>query len=357
MVLGAGRLAQAIVLALPFIFARERNANKVHVVICSRSVRRAEWLATLGRSRLVLESEQIEFSSLCLDWSDSDRLAEIIAAVSPTVILHTASHQSVWSLQFTSNEWSRLVLAGGYGVTAALQAALLPRLGFAIAASGTTPIVVNACYPDLVNAGREIMGVNILCGLGNVALLAEVLRQRLDPKADAPLRVLAGHWDVLQAFKSPDERIELPRVWLGNTQIECFHINKKIRLESDPSLNSLSAVTSASLLNSLITDRPSGLFHVPGPFGLPGGYPCSIQNGSLRLNLPKGLAADDAISWNDRRNLLDGAVVRGSRVEFSEQCASAIAGWSVELSKGFDFGEVSDVASAFLELRRELGGS
>src|SRR3546814_14891886 len=50
--------------------------------------------------------------------------------------------------------------------------------------------------------------------------------------------------------------------------------------------------------------------HVPGPHGLPGGYPVRVDShGALELDLPESLARGDAIAWNARFEEQKGLVV------------------------------------------------
>jgi hypothetical protein len=289
-----------------------------------------------------------------LDWSNVDQMAATIAAVAPTAILNTASLQSPWSLG-TVSAWSRLVREGGYGVTVALQAALLPALGRALISAGSSAVVVNACYPDVVNAGARRMGVDIRCGIGNIALVAESFRQHLDVSADRNLRLLAGHWDVSELSLPPEQRSEFPLVWLDGRTVEVSRIRRTPRLSADATVNAFGAGASTALMYALATNLDwSG--HVPGPWGELGGYPVRIEAGQLQYDLPRNVTLDEARRWNTERCERDGALVEhGRHLRFSARAEALIRSVAPELAGGFDFKDVESAARAFMELRDVMG--
>jgi hypothetical protein len=351
LVLGCGSLAREIALAMPLIASR--YDDDLTLMVAARDAGRARWLAQLVRARSFAAGVCLTVRYYKLDWSSVDQMAAMIAAAAPTVILNTASLQSFWSLT-SDNRWSRLVRQGGYGVTAALQAALLPQLGRALSSSSTRATVVNACYPDVVNAGARRMGLSILCGIGNIALVAELYRQHLADSADRAIRVLAGHWDVSELSKPCEHRSDHPLVWENGGAVEPGRVSSAPALSGDATLNAFGAGTSAALLYSLATGR-SWNGHVPGPMGELGGYPIRLEAGQLFYDLPRTVTFGAARAWNTERCERDGAVVEeGTRLRFSAKAVETIRVVAPELAAGFDFKDVESAARAFLELRDGL---
>jgi hypothetical protein len=348
LLLGCGALAREIALAIPSIVSRHDAA--LTLIIAARSADRALWLAQLVRARSFAGGVPLSVWSHEIDWSNVDQMAATIAAIAPTAILNTASLQSPWSLG-TADAWSRLVRRGGYGVTVALQAALLPALGRALSSAGSDAIVVNACYPDVVNAGARRMGVEIRCGIGNIALVAELLRQHLAVTADCTLRLLAGHWDVSELSLPPEQRSDFPLVWQNERPVEVERICRAPPLSADATVNAFGAGTSAALMYALATNRDwSG--HVPGPWGELGGYPVRVEAGRLHYDLPRNVTLDEARRWNTERCERDGAFVeQGTHVRFSARAEMLIRSVAPELAGGFDFKDVESAARAFMELR------
>jgi len=351
LLLGCGSLAREISLAVPLIASR--YDDELTLMVAARDAGRARWLAQSVRARSFAAGVSLTVRYYKLDWESVDQMAAMITAAAPTVILNTASLQSSWSLA-ADNGWSRLVRQGGYGVTAALQAALLPQLGRALRSSGSLAVVLNACYPDVVNAGARRMGVLIRCGVGNIALVAELLRQHVAPSGARAIRVLAGHWDVGELSHSPGQRSDYPLVWLNGRRLDPERISGAPPLAADETLNAFGAGASAALLCSLATGR-SWSGHVPGPLGELGGYPIRLETGQLYYDLPQSETFEAARAWNTDRCERDGAVVEeGTRLRFSAKAAESLHRVAPELAAGFDFKDVESAARAFLELRDVL---
>lgn len=351
LVLGGGSLAREVLLALPG--AAVIKGLELDVVVASRDRARAEWLCLLGAARAKAINAAVRYYSVGLSWESDEILAETIGQIHPNMILHTASLQSAWSMN-GDDAWSRLCRLGGYGITTALQAALLPRLGRALRACGFDGPLINACYPDVVNAGAAAMGLRITCGLGNIALLAALFGRYLGWPPHA-LRLLAGHWDVNEMSKPCGERCRLPAVWLDETRVSDAYVQHCPPLFGDSSMNALSAGATAAMLCAFLTDDDLPTFHVPGPCNLIGGYPVRLSGGALAIDLPAGVALEEAIVWNRARALLDGATVEaGERLVFEPLAAERLATVAPELSDGFKFQDVEWVAAAFLDLRSRL---
>jgi len=352
LILGCGALAREIALAIPTT-ARHFGREEFTVIVAARDAARAAWIARLGCARSHAARAPVKFIHLELDWNDIDKLATVVKTAAPTVILNAASLQSAWSLT-AANAWSELVKKGGYGVTAALQAALLPQLGRALQRAHISAPVINACYPDVVNAGGLRMGIEIFSGIGNIALIAELLRQHLAESNFARLHLLAGHWDVNQFMRPPTERSDLPQVWGDESTLPLEAILGAPLLAGDVTLNAFGAGLSASLLYSVAT-RSDWTGHVPGPQGELGGYPVALRAGTISVDLPRGLTLDAARAWNFNRCERDGAVVEsGARLYFSDRAAHLLSTVAPRLAEGFDFRDVETVAEDFIELRASL---
>jgi hypothetical protein len=352
LVLGCGSLAREIALAIPLVVSRYDH-HDLTLSVAARDAGRARWLAQLVLARCSAAGISFPVRHYEVDWSSVDQMAAMITAAAPTVILNTASLQSFWSLA-ADNGWSRFVRQGGYGVTAALQAALLPQLGRALSTCASRATVVNACYPDVINAGARRMGLNILGGIGNIALVAELLRQHLGPCGARAIRILAGHWDVSEFFRPPEQRSDFPLVWDNGGTVDPERLANAPALAADATLNAFGAGVSAALLCSLATGR-SWNGHVPGPLGELGGYPIRLEAGELNYDLPQSMTFAAARAWNTERCERDGAVVEaGMRLRYSPQAAQAIRALAPDLAAGFDFKDVESAACAFLELRDVL---
>jgi hypothetical protein len=95
--------------------------------------------------------------------------------------------------------------------------------------------------------------------------------------------------------------------------------------------------------------------HVPGPAGLPGGYPVVLAVGKLDLDLPAGLARADAVAWNARFEAENGLFIGADgRAEFRGRLRERLAAESPALAAGFHVADLEAVAADFRELRDRL---
>jgi len=186
---------------------------------------------------------------------------------------------------------------------------------------GDASLFVNACYPDVVNAFLRDRRHGPLLGIGNFSNLvpgltlafAEELGERPD---SLRIQLICNHYTGLNAptvggsagtpyhltvtypggrlaFDGPDD---YPFAILKRR-------SSRIRgLEGQGVTVNSAATVLATLLNG---DRRR--HHVPGPFGLVGGYPVEIrEDGTVELDLPPGIDQARAIEINVGGQEFDG---------------------------------------------------
>lgn len=351
LLLGSGSLIQELVVALSSY--RLKNNKKLTVFIASRNAKRISWLKYLGNSRAYSLGTNVVFSARHIDLNNAEQLTEFLLKESPDVILLGASYQSVWELS-EKNAWSELVRKSGYGITAPLQGVLLSVLNRALILSeNKSSKVINACYPDLINCAAAGTRVSPVCGIGNVALIAENFRQYLKCKKADKLQVIAGHWDVAQATQDFLERKNLPLVWLNNKPLHENLILNAPSLANDQSLNAFNASLSSKLILTIV-GKETGDFHAPGPENLLGGYPIHVKQGEVYLDLPDNAEIDKIKKWNFKRSELDGAVVEEGKITFSDEGEKLLKTIDPKLKTAFEFSEMEDLAEEFVKLKKYL---
>jgi hypothetical protein len=97
--------------------------------------------------------------------------------------------------------------------------------------------------------------------------------------------------------------------------------------------------------------------HVPGPGGLPGGYPVRVTKAKVELNLPAAVSKQDAINWNLQFEVVDGvSITPDGYVRYSEQARREISKVSPELATGFHVRDLDSAQQALQVLRTRMGG-
>ncbi len=326
----------------------------LRVCVAGRDANRAAWIASAGNARARSLGGSACFRPGVLGYDASWTPGDLIAETQPRVTVQLASLQSPWDLARDS-AWSRLVSEGGYGLTVSLQATLALRTARALAEVPGAGLLVNGCYPDLVNPILAANGCAPVAGLGNVAIAAALLATRLESGANEPVRVVAHHQHIAELQLPPSARRHAPRVWVGEREENGIATSlEDCMLPRDESLNALTAATPWMLLCCLLGRTAPARTHAPAPNGLTGGYPVRASEGSVELDLPASVTVQAAQSWNQEAAKRDGAWIEDGRIVYAPIATKELRRYSPELALGFAASDVEDAAAGFVELRSRL---
>lgn len=327
------------------------------VVIAGRNVERLKWLGTAANARAAIFGSPVQFVTDTFDLRSVDSVAEGLKRWSPSVVVQSASLQSPWSVDRPDSAWSRLVNAAGFGITLAFQSMLPVRTASALQAIGSSACFVNTCYPDGVNQVLHARKLPITCGVGNIAIFSSVIAGTFAPEERAAIRVLAHHQHLVQWRKPGAERGGVPpRVW--NSETEMTGVQDRFRHIQLP-FRDLNVISGGSAAPVLVALAGHGDYrgHVPGPRGLPGGYPVRVSSAAVALDLPLALDVDAAIAWNRQFEDADGvSVTAEGRVVYSPRARAALGDVSAELAGGFEVGDLEAAHAELQALRTRLGG-
>jgi hypothetical protein len=243
----------------------------------------------------------------------------------------------------------------GLGISAILQARLSLEVARAVAAAMPSAYFVNCCYPDVANGMIAAAGLPITCGIGNVAILAHAFAGLLGP-AHGRLQLLAQHAALAAFRRPPAERADsaAPRVWLDGQELD--HVMQRfasVQLAAEPVID-ISGASGVPLFLAMI-EGSTWQGHVPGPAGLPGGYPVVLRNGTLDLDLPPGLSRAAAIDWNAAFEQRNGVVVSADgRVRYTGRVDAALRAVSSTIADGFMMQDFGAADAALTALREQL---
>ncbi|MFF1912959.1 hypothetical protein ACFVYE_15235 [Streptomyces sp. NPDC058239] len=341
-VIGGGSLAASVCAALA-----TAAGPPLQVVVAARGESVGQ-LCGLAGTRAALAGRAVRFRPRTTGPDMGAALPEVIRQEAPDGVLLCASHQSPWERRGAPSAWTALLGRGGFGLTLPLQADLAVVAGRAAAECGSW--FVNACFPDAVNPVLAALRVPVLCGIGNVALLAASLQARLGLPDQRRLRVV-GHHVHLNPPGPAGEALG----WLDDEPLDGVTAALAGQRACDRSaLNQVTGQAGAMLIDALASGSELDT-SLPGVAGLPGGYPVRISGGRVTLRLPAGLSRAEAVAANQRWSQADGIVVEGGRVRFAPAAAAALA----EAEPGWEPGEfpaerTPDVCRRLLALRERL---
>lgn len=333
-VVGSGSLARAV------CYSFAVGAVPATVTVLARSGERAAEVAYVAGVRARLARSAVTFEA-----READSFDTAFGEIAPHVVLNCASHHSPWE---QSSGWMDLVRRAGFAITLPLQAQ--PAMAIARAAAEARALLVNACFPDLVNPLLTALGLPVHCGVGNVAVLTASLRTALELAPERELRVLGHHVHLYPPRDPADDAL----VWLdGQLVPNVTELLARQRATPRPELNHITGYTAALLVQDLLTGAEVRT-NLPGPLGLPGGYPVLLRDSTIALDLPGGLDKASAVAWNQRAALADGGRVDGDRVTFAPRAAEALEAHLPDLAAGFPVDEITTVLDRIVELRDRL---
>lgn len=341
-IVGSGSLARSVCYSMAAIFRLP-----VAVSVLARSASALAELTYVANTRARLSRSGATFHMVVVDLCCAGQLDEVLAHIGPAIVVHCASLQSPWERLTAPSPWTELVTRAGFGVTLPLHAALAVDLARSITRAGLDVALVNACYPDAVNPVLHALGLPLLCGIGNVALLAASLQTALRLEDQRSLQVLAHHVHLHEPACADEEAM----AWRGGEALaDVSAMLAPLRAAARPELNAITGHAAALLLEDLL--RGEEVFtSLPGPLGMPGGYPVRLQDGRISLNLPAELTVASAVAWNQRAALRDGVQVSASAVRFSEAAERELRRHVPGIAAGFSVADLREVCDLLLELR------
>ncbi|MFH8775290.1 hypothetical protein [Streptomyces sp. NPDC017958] len=343
-VVGGGSLARAICYSLAVAAVPSPGT----VTVLARSARAAHEIACIAGARAAVSGSPTRFTAEPVDAADEEALTAVLARTRPRVVLNCASVQSPWETTRAASAWTDLLSAGGFGIALPLHAVLARSVARAIRRSRVASLFVNACYPDAVNPLLHAEGLPVFCGVGNSATLAASLRAVLRPQDGERLRVLAHHAHLHEPADASDEA----RVWLDDRPVP--HVGELLSAHRACSREELNAVTghTAAVLAARLAAEQEVHADLPGPLGLPGGYPVRITGGRIGLDLPAGLTRDDAVAWQTRMAAHDGVTVRPSgEVRFGPRAHQALTARLPDLAEVCHARDIAPLTQRLLSLR------
>lgn len=358
LITGSGSVSETTCRALALL-ARE----PLRVVVVGRSRPWVEDLTGLCTAMSAQLGIDARFVGDTVDWDSSSDLSDKLAAYEPRLVFHSASLQSPWDFIGDVREtgWKQLVWSAGNAIILPLQAVLAKRVASVVQQMHPSPILVNVCFPDWVNPILHHLGLPIACGTGNVGMFSGFVKARYPPP-DHLVQVVGHLYHFFRIMGRSHSELEGPRVWVDDVEVadvevalaDCFHSLRSVNSRGKV-INELVGAASAEVILGLLGEVPVRT-HVPGPNGLPGGYPVVVGGGRVELDLPSGCSLETAVRLNQQGAYDMGAAVidEDGYTRFSKTAEEQVARFDPALAQGFHIDDLESVCAELSALRARL---
>jgi hypothetical protein len=315
-----------------------QSRDRFDIIVGARDPDAARLRVNLARYAALNLGFDPQITVTDLNLMEIEATAETIDRLKPDIIFNAATLQSWWAItKLPKPAFERLDRARG-GIWTPMHMVLIRRLMKAVRACDSRATVINASYPDVVNAALGSEGLSPAVGIGNVANAVPGLRLAaahlfdLEP-ASVTVRFFAHHH---LSYRMPSS---------GNTDGAPYHLTiyadgKPIETDDrdHQALFELVAGSfrrtkglagqsvTASSATAVIVAAARGcddIVHAPGPKGLVGGYPVRFGKNDQYVDLPQGLSLDQAIAINRQAQRYDGIddVADDGTVSFTDDVA------------------------------------
>ncbi|MDR6758711.1 hypothetical protein J2Y48_004019 [Mycoplana sp. BE70] len=373
LIIGSGILGGAV---LDFLLQSRRNYA---LVVGARTPEKALHRINLARyTAMNLGCEETAVSISPLDLMDVDQTAERLHRLSPDIIFNATTLHSWWIItRLPSEAYKRLDMARG-GVWTPMHQVLTRRLMKAVRLADSRATVVNASYPDVVNASLAAEGLAPAVGIGNIAnavpgirLAAAYMLKRSPAAID--VRFFAHHYI---SYRMPStggtdgapyhltiyaDGKEVPRVEIDHDRL-FSNVAGRFRRIKGLAGQSVTASSATAMLHA-VADGAGQVVHGPGPLGLVGGYPVRMTQSGPLIDLPCGLTLEEAIEVNRQCQRFDGieSVDDDGTVRITDESAEIMReamGYECRAFRPDECEErAAELASRFAEYARQFGMS
>lgn len=262
-----------------------------------------------------------EVNCVYLDLMNIENTANIISHFQPDLIFSAATLQP---------------LGGAQGLPPVLVqrlavAPLAPRLPFALlpvyklmqsvrlAGAEHSAKVLNAIFPDMIHPILAKVGLAPTTGIGDLANNIPAIRLSIAQELSVPIeqvdvRLVMARWVSYWMSRTSVATAPFSITVLINGK-DCTHLLEREKLfdtlptnlkRSGGETGLLMTATSAAVIFDAILRNQGIITHVPGPHGLPGGYPVRVDASGVEVALPSGLTFEKARSINEAGLRLDG---------------------------------------------------
>lgn len=336
MLIGLGGLGKAILKVLAL------SGSVTEISVGSRTAEAGIEYCNLVRLAAASAGQFPRIEFLPLDLNQESEVAGVIARLAPDLVLTTATMMPWWVPDRLPPEKARIFQRAGFGVWLPIHLNLTVKLMRALGQAAYSGPVLTAPFPDVVNPVLAALHMAPTCGVGNLAEIVPKLRllagQKLGVDVEKVHVSLVAHHS-LEAYVFRTEADSAGLIHKPPYHLEVVYHGREVGQElggdelvfsayplpGGQDTHFLTAAAALRTIRALLS--PSGArIHVPGPLGLPGGYPVVASQSGLSLALPAGLTAEQAVEINTAAHRFDGVdrILPDGTVVFLPESAGAM---------------------------------
>lgn len=286
-----------------------RTPGQHHFLVAGRNLDMLRQRTNLARFAALQLGYNPEIQLASMDLQNVEQTAEAIAQFQPEIVVCAVTMQKWGIISELPPAIRTQFYQAQLGPWLPVHMVLVHKLMQAIHQAGITAKVLNATYPDAVNPILHKVGLAPMTGIGDLANNIPALRLAVATELDAPVehvevRLVAHHFVSYWMHRQnlPDDAPFSFQALVGGKDITSQLNTKSLfaslfhQFKRTPG-SLMTAVSAASVFAGLTND--TGQFvHVPGPNGLPGGYPARVDREGIHLDLPAPLTLAEAIEIN-----------------------------------------------------------
>lgn len=336
LLIGLGNLGSVVLELLA------RTGADLEIVTATRNAERGEKRCNLARAGAVAQGFCPSIRNVRLDLDRIEEVAATVRREKPDVIFSTATMQTWWLPDLLPSAAAIEIRRAGFGVWLPVHLAPSLKLMRAVKLAEYPGHTVLAPYPDVVNCVLARAGMVPTCGVGNIDEIAVKARIAASERLRKPLEAIevtlvahhaVGKYVFREQAASPAE--SLPPFLL---RLRCDGADVTGQLDTSdlvfspfpmtegPATHFFTAGATVPVLLALLSEKPRFL-HVPGPHGLPGGYPVQAASSGISLALGE-IPLERAVSVNEKAQVFDGIerIEPDGTVLMKAQSADALQG-------------------------------
>jgi len=366
LIIGLGDLGSVVLELL----AREDSIGRI--VAAGRNTEGGVARCNLARIAAIAQGYNPDIAFITLDLNNKDSVANAILEVEPDIIFFTATMQTWWLLNLLPQENAELLNKAGFGIWLPVHLALSIKMMQAVKDADYKGITITAPFPDVVNCVLGKIDLAPTCGVGNVDELVSKTRylvsEKLNSSLDSVNVLLVAH-HALQAYSFGRKNGKAPPFFLkvehnGENITESINANDLMlapyQLSPGRPIHFLTGGCAIRLIKSLLSSHKT-LIHVPGPHGLPGGYPVIAGEKSVKVTDIAGISHSEAVAINEQSHRFDGieSIEVDGTVIFSEKSVDLFKkelGYDCDSLKPEDANDkAKELISKFQEYANNLG--